>query len=144
MFTQARPATPCKFWQQAPAPWKSGFAKSHPFQLNNCTGGKISHGVISKTMGNCGSNSSTISVPLSEHVDNIPCLGEGEVQLPDPTGQFCKYLSEIFRWWPPFSLKIFSENPAQETQCHLFQTGWNCHFHFILSCWFSECRICLE
>ena len=48
-------------------------------------------------MGKYVSNSSTITFPLSEHMNSIQCMGEGEMQLSDPAGQFCKDLSEIFR-----------------------------------------------
>ena len=63
---------------QAPALRRSSFAKSHPSQLNNCTAGKISHGVISKMTGKYVSNSRTISVPLSEHMSSLQGMGEGE------------------------------------------------------------------
>ena len=57
--------------------WKSSFAKSHPSQLNNCTAGEISHGVISKMTGKYVSNSRIISIPLSEHMSSLQGTGEG-------------------------------------------------------------------
>lgn len=56
-------------------------------------------------MGKYVSNSSTITFPLSEHMESIQCVSEGEMQLSDPIGQFCKDLSEIFRLWQQFSLR---------------------------------------